>query len=147
MCRISDGQQFAIGPDVMKASLRLLACLFALGALLPPADVAAQRRSAGATKRDQATKLDKALGDTARLPDRPRVIVRYRAGQGERLRQRLQANSSERARDHRSVQALSVDLPAAAVAATAADPDVIGMSLDAIVTAAARPAAKSTGRS
>lgn len=120
----------------MASPLRLLTYLVAIGVLLG-GDAFAQRRQDSA--RDHAAKMDRALSDETQLPSRPRVIVKYRAGQGERVRQRLEARGHQRSRDLRSVGALSLELPADALAATVADPDVIGVSIDAIVTAAGRP--------
>src|SRR5687768_162092 len=120
--------------------LRFIALLLALTTVLPVV-ASAQPRRAG--------KLDKVLADAARLPERPRVIVRYREGSADRVRQRLESKGARGARQHRN--ALSLDLPAAALKDAAADPDVLGLSVDALVFSdgageRARPA-QATGRS
>ena len=137
----------------MTALPRVLVCLLALSALLPLEASAERQRQPGAAsnRRNAASKLDGALSDTASLSSRPRVIVRYRAGQAERIRERLKSRNGRNVRDHYGVQALSLELPAKELASMAADPDVLGISFDAPVSPQSRKTGtngttKTTGR-
>jgi serine protease AprX len=80
-----------------------------------------------------SARLDQALRDTSTLPSRPKVIVKYREGRKEQVRKRLTAQNGRNFRQHDSIGALSLELPAKALAAMAADPDVLGLSIDAPV--------------
>ncbi len=62
-----------------------------------------------------------------------RVIIKYRAGAGTALRQRLHARGLTPNRHHRRVAAFSVTLGSGELRRWASDPDVTGISADAVI--------------
>jgi len=77
-----------------------------------------------------------------------RVIIKYRSGANTALRQRLQAHGLSPRGHHRRVGAFSVTLGAGELARWANDPDVIGISADAVIVshgAGGAPSSMRTG--
>jgi serine protease AprX len=77
-------------------------------------------------------KLDAALsgGD---VDKRPRVIVQYRNGSGERVRKRVEARGGRIRREHRIIGAVSMEVNRDDLSRLAEDPDVLRVSIDAKV--------------
>jgi serine protease AprX len=124
----------------MTSPLRVTACLLALAVLLS-ADAFADSRRA---RPIQSAHVDEALRDTSKLPSRPRVIVKYREGRREQVRKRLTAQNGRNFRQHDGIGALSLELPAKALSAMAADPDVLGLSIDAQVAVQSKKSTSQT---
>ena len=86
-------------------------------------------------------KLDRALA-TASAADTgvQRVIVRTVPGARGAVRDRLAAGGHRVKGEHASIDALSLDMPSTALAGLAADPNVLSISSDAVVTPTGSPA-------
>lgn len=116
-------------------SLRSLCLLLSVSVVLPSYALAQGKGKSRQTftARPGVT-VDQVLRNGEELSSHPRVIVRYRPGAGRQLRQRLAAQKARHTRDHQGIGALSAEFEAKRLAALAADPDVLGLSIDAVVT-------------
>jgi serine protease AprX len=84
---------------------------------------------------DRKSKLDKALRDAARHPAMSqRVIIQTRPGARAALKRSLQAHGDVIEAEHPSIDALTVNLHGADLAALEANPHVLAVSIDAEVT-------------
>ena len=81
--------------------------------------------------------MDAALRGGVGLDKRPRVIVRYRDGAVSRLRRHFDTHGDRIAREHEPGQALAVEVHRDDIQALAANPDVLGLSLDSRIYAEA----------
>ena len=119
-------------------SLFRLVCLLLSFLLTLPAIAAAQVKSAPPARKAAQTKhrapVDRALEAKTKTGN-ARVIVRYRAGARTKVRQALAGKGARVRRDSGSNGAIAVDLPLTALEYMRGDPDVMGISLDAIVRA------------
>jgi serine protease AprX len=104
---------------------QILAVLI-MATLVAPVPINAQ----GARKR---APVDAALSGAVPLDSNPRVIVRYRDGAGEQLKNRYSRRGAKTRRDHKSIGAVTLQVNRSEIAALAADPDVLSVSIDARV--------------
>jgi hypothetical protein len=112
---------------------RLTALVLCTSVMVPTSALA----QTGPNNSTRNASIDAALRDPNIAGERPRVIVRYRSGASAAVRQRLGAAGGKIGRELSGIGALSVTLPGAAVARMAADPDVLSISLDALVRSSA----------
>lgn len=68
-----------------------------------------------------------------------RIIVRYKTGAGARMRERLRAKAADIRNEHRQLDALTIVASGDALRDLSNDPDVIGISTDAVIRAHAGP--------
>src|SRR5688500_13108057 len=99
--------------------------------LLITAMLPAQSLAQGNARRGAS--LDKILQNAKDLPAKTRVIIRYRRGATSQAQQRLVSRGGRVLAEHRGIGAVTVELPSAAIAHMAADPDVLGMSADTLM--------------
>ena len=116
-------------------SLRLSCLLlFALASLASPSLAAAKGERQGTSDARPASKIDRALRDNSGSSGATRrVIVRYRTGAAAAVGQRAATAGGRVLKQHLGIGAMTVALPAAAIERMAGDPDVLGLSLDAVM--------------
>lgn len=68
-----------------------------------------------------------------------RIIVRYRPGAGAQMRERLRSKAAAIQAEHRKINALTMIASGETLRDLAADPDVVGISTDAVIRAHGKP--------
>src|SRR5829696_2667971 len=106
---------------------RILTCGLLVVAGLITTDTFAQGSSG------RRAHIDTALSGAVRLDENPRVIVRYRDGAAERLKERYSRNGASVRRDHTGIKALALQVKREDIDTLANDPDVLSVSIDARV--------------
>jgi serine protease AprX len=104
-------------------------CLLLSMALAAPSYAAAQ----GTSRKPKGASVDRVLRDAERLPEKVRVIVQYRPGTRNGVSKRLAENGARVRHHHQGIGAIAVELPRGLLKHLASDPDVVGLSSDAIV--------------
>ena len=100
-----------------------------------------------ASAQGRRSKLDRALQEVVRSAGRgsQRVIVQTRPGAREQVKRALRTHGDVVLAEHPSLDALTVNLHREDLAALAADPSVLAVSIDAEVTSFAKAAAAKAG--
>ena len=122
----------AMGTGLVRRSFTCAAVVALVLAWWAASAAAATGPPAGdAAKFDQAVRDWKDHGD----PDRARVIVRVRSGQRGRIREALRAGGFDVKAEHPLIDAITLEVPRAALEGLAHNPNIETISIDAPTTA------------
>ena len=121
-------------PTHMPKSFRYLTALLAAVVVVVSIGINQVSPEAAGQARPRPSKLDKHLQAVkGRLDSRERVIIRTAGGRKRHVEERLQRRGKWSKADLASVNAFVADVEGADLAALEADPDVLGVSTDAVV--------------